>query len=101
MFTFLGIFIYIRDSIFVNNCVFTYFCIFAFFFSCVHDGLDTGRQRHIACFKLQVTFCKRATNYRALLRKMTCEDKASHGSSPPCTYIYSYMFVHMCVAYVC
>ena len=28
---------------------------------------------------------KRATNYRALLRKMTHEDKASYKSSPPCT----------------
>ena len=33
-------------------------------------------------FKLQVFFRKRATNYRALLQKMTCEDKASYGSSP-------------------
>ena len=37
------------------------------------------------CLKLQVFFRKRATNYRALLRKMTCKDKASYGSSPPCT----------------
>ena len=28
---------------------------------------------------MQVIFLKRATNYRALLRKMTCEDKASYG----------------------
>ena len=28
------------------------------------------------CLKLQVIFRKRATNYRALLRKMTYEDKA-------------------------
>jgi len=34
--------------------------------------------------QLQVIFRKRATNYRALLRKMTCKDKASYGSSPPC-----------------
>ena len=26
-----------------------------------------------------------ATNFRALLRKMTYEDKASYGSSPPCS----------------
>jgi len=32
---------------------------------------------------IQMTFCKRATNYRALLRKMTCKDKASYGSSSP------------------
>jgi len=34
---------------------------------------------------LQFIFRKRATNYRALLRKMTCKDKASYVSSPPCT----------------
>jgi len=34
--------------------------------------------------KLQVIFRKRATNYRTLLQKMTYEDTASYGSSPPC-----------------
>jgi len=32
----------------------------------------------------EVLFRKRATNHRALLRKMTYKDKASYGSSPPC-----------------
>jgi len=45
----------------------------------------TGWRIIIGCLKLQVIFRKRATNYRALLRKMTCKDKASCGSSPPCT----------------
>ena len=36
--------------------------------------------------KLQVIFRKRATNYRALLRKMIYEDKASYDSMPPRTY---------------
>jgi len=44
----------------------------------------TGWQRLIGCLKLQVIFRKRATNYRALLRKMTCEAKASYDSTPPC-----------------
>ena len=39
----------------------------------------------IGCLKLQVSFRKRATNYRALLRKMTSKDKVSRGSSPPCS----------------
>jgi len=34
---------------------------------------DTGWRRCIGCLKLQVSFHKRATNYRALLRKMTYE----------------------------
>ena len=37
----------------------------------------------IGCLKLQVIFRKRATEYRALLRKMTYEDKASYNSTPP------------------
>ena len=45
----------------------------------------TGWRRPIGCLKLQVNFRKRATNYRALLRKMTYKDKASYGSSPPCS----------------
>ena len=32
-------------------------------------------------YKLQVIFRKRATDYMALLRKTTCKDKASNGSS--------------------
>jgi len=46
---------------------------------------NAGWRRPIGCFKLQVIFRKRAINYRALLRKMTYKDKASYGSSPPCT----------------
>ena len=34
-------------------------------------------RRSIGCRKSQVIFCKRATNCRILLRKMTCKDKAS------------------------
>jgi len=33
---------------------------------------------------LQVSLRKRATNYRALLQKITYEDEASHAFSPPC-----------------
>jgi len=39
--------------------------------------IATGWRRLIGCLKLQVIFRKRATNYRALLWKMTYEDKAS------------------------
>ena len=38
---------------------------------------DTG------CLNLQVSFRKRATNYRALLLEMTYRNKASNASSPP------------------
>ena len=46
----------------------------------------TGLRRLIGCLKLQVIFRKRATNCRALLQKMTYEDKASYGSSPLCIF---------------
>jgi len=36
--------------------------------------------------KLQVISRKRATNHRALLRKITYEDKASYDSTPPCIH---------------
>ena len=45
----------------------------------------TGWQRPLGCLKLQIIFRKRATNYRALLRKTTSKDMASYGSSPSCT----------------
>ena len=50
------------------------------------DGLAAGWRRPIGCLKLQVIFRKRATNYRALLRKMTYKDKGSYRSSPPCKW---------------
>jgi len=45
----------------------------------------TGWQRSIGCLKLQVIFRIRATNYRALLRKMTYKDMVFYDSTPPCT----------------
>jgi len=47
----------------------------------------TGWRRLIGCLKLQVIFRKRATNYSALLRKMTYEDKASYDSAPSCNIL--------------
>jgi len=44
----------------------------------------TGWRRLIGSPKLQVIFRKRATNNRALLWKLTYEDKGSYESSPPC-----------------
>jgi len=53
----------------------------------------TGWWIGIECHKGQVSFCKRATKNRALLRKISFKDKASHASSPP---------VYMCLhTYVC
>jgi len=77
----------------------------------------TGWRRLIGSPKLQIIFHKRAIKYRSLLRKMTCKDKGSYESSPPCihfferkkcihvythvrVYLYPYlllMFVYVCV----
>jgi len=64
-----------------------------------HVGLNhathTGWRRCIGCVQLQVSFHKRATNYRSLLQKMTYEDKASYASSPPCVYMtFPYTYIH-------
>jgi len=55
---------------------------------CQH-GLDTRWPRPIGCLQLQVIFCKRAMDYRALLRKTTYKEKTSYGSPPPCIKIPS------------
>ena len=44
----------------------------------------SGWRRLLGCLEFLVIFRKRATNYRALLRKMTYEDKTSYDSTPPC-----------------
>ena len=53
----------------------------------VHTDINirTGWRRLIASPKLYIFFHQRATKYRTLLRKMTCKDKGSYESSPPCT----------------
>ena len=63
--------------------------------------LITGWRRPIGCLKLQVIFRKRATNHRALLRKMTYKDKASYGSSPPCTPPSPLILISRALACVC
>ena len=57
----------------------------------------TGWRRLIGCLKLQVNFRKRATNYRALLRKMAYEDKASYDSTPLTTKSYHHQATIMCL----
>jgi len=49
--------------------------------------IHTRWRRCIGCLELQVSFHKRATNYRALLQKINNTDKAFYGSSPPCRFI--------------
>ena len=51
------------------------------------DCHGTGWRRPMSCLKLQVTFRKRDTDYRALLRTMTYKGKVSYASSPHCTSV--------------
>jgi len=60
----------------------------------------TGSRRPKRCIQTQVIFRKRATNYRALLRKMTCADKASYGSSQLCTAIHVYVCTYVRVNWI-
>jgi len=50
----------------------------------------TGWRRCIGCFNLQVSFRKRATNYRALMQKIMYKNQVSYESSPPCTVRHLY-----------
>jgi len=50
----------------------------------VTHGAVTGWRRLIGSRKVQIIFHKRATKYRSLLRWMTCKDKGSYETSPPC-----------------
>ena len=52
-----------------------------------HDIMVQGGENPIGCLKLRVVVRKRATNYRALLRKMTFKDTAFYDSTPLCTDI--------------
>jgi len=60
----------------------------------------TGWRRPMGCLKSQIICCKWATNYRALLRKLTYKDKASYGSLPPCRWYsneYDTWYMFYCV----
>jgi len=50
-------------------------------YRCTH----TWWQKYTRCLQLQVSFRKRATNYRVLWREMTYKDKVSYASSLRCT----------------
>ena len=49
-----------------------------------HDMCYRVAKLHSMTYMLQIFFNTIANNYRSLLRKMTCKDKESYGSLPPC-----------------
>jgi len=51
----------------------------------------------IGCIDLQVSFRKRASNNKGVLRKVTYKDKASYASLPPCTVLALLnVSIHVC-----
>jgi len=83
------IYIYISyvKHIFISHTYILYICAYHTYeyhiqirscFSCLCVShilmCDTEWRRCVGCLKLQVTFRKRATNYRALLRKIPYKD---------------------------
>jgi len=97
-------FICVPSLIDVFDMTHSYLCDMMHFY--VRHDSCTGWRRPIECFKLQVIFCKRATDYRDLLQKMTCKDKALNGSSPPCSSRVSHVTLNrngtlICHSYVC
>jgi len=55
----------------------------------------TGWRRPIGCLELQVIFRKRATNQKALLQRMTCQDKTSC-----CNVLYILQPLLQCTVYM-
>jgi len=61
----------------------------------------TEWRRLIGCLKLQLICRKRATNYRALLRKMTYGDKTSYDFMPHCAHMSLSAYQCTCHIYIC
>jgi len=113
VYTFMYMHVHICVYIYINNHKCTHICLYDWFLACSKDVIkslfqskrvfgeqpvhSTGWRRPIGCLKLQVIFRKRATDHKALLRKMIYKDKASYGSSPLCKrlYMYTYSYQHV------
>jgi len=57
---------------------YSYAYVHEYILICICKCRRTQWRRCIGCLKLQVSFRKRATHYKALLREMTCKNKAFH-----------------------
>ena len=82
--TFICVHIYVINTYgYASDIISMYMYMYIYW---VHAAGVTGWRRLIGSPKLQIIFHKRATKYTSLLRKMTCKDKGSYESSPPCTH---------------
>jgi len=91
--------VYISVELHVCVCVCVCVCVgkSSCFLPC--PKIRSGWRRPRGCLKLQDIFRKRATNYRALLRKITHKEKASYDSTPLCTI--EAIRVCICAVYIC
>jgi len=60
-------------------------------------SMTTGWRWCIGCLKLHLSFRRKATNYRALLHKVSYKYKSSYAPSPPCTCIVLYFAAYLLV----
>ena len=95
-------YIHIQMYVYINIYIYiyTYICIYTYIYIhiCIYTNIPrlplmhtkaTGWQRYIGCLKLPVSFRKRATNHRALLRKETQKDKKPYLFLPPCNHTHT------------
>ena len=73
----------VRVFVCVCVCIYIHVYISVYIYMIIHKSAGTGWRRLIGCLKLQVIFRKRATNYRALWRKMTHEQRHPMGLRHP------------------
>ena len=57
-------------------------CVYTHAHTQTHCVSSKDIKHAVGCLKLQVSFCKRATDYRALLQKISYQDTGYYGSSP-------------------
>ena len=80
MYAYIHLHMYIHVYIYINIHIYTYLIyINAHTYVCKYMVAKTRRMPSVADH-----FRKRATNYTALLQKMTYGDKAPYDSTPPC-----------------
>ena len=84
-------------------CMYICMCMYVRMYESMYMYVCTYVRYYVrckGCLKLQVSFCKRATNYRALLRKMTYKVQASYAFLPTCMHVCTYECMYVCM-YVC
>ena len=80
----------------LKSQLWSYVIYSVYFILYIFRHLSTGWRSPIGCLISCITFRKLATNYRALLWKMTYKDKASYDFTPPSK---KYLMIHKGILY--